>query len=67
MIAIDWNPVTTADNVNTMWDRLIDIIRVILDDMCPIRKIVIPEFTPEWLTPPIIEAMRERDKLYMIA
>ena len=46
--AIDWNPVNLTDNGNTMWDRLIDIIRLTLDEMCPIRKITIPEFTPEW-------------------
>ena len=35
--------------------------------MCPVKRITIPEFTPDWLTPPIIEAMHERDRLYNIA
>ena len=65
--AIDWNPVINTDNVNDMWDRIIDIIRIVLDEICPIRRLTIPEFTPSWLTPPIIQAMRERDRLYTIA
>ena len=32
--------------------------------MCPVRKLVLPEYTPSWLTPPIINAMKERDSLY---
>ena len=67
LTAIDWQPVLEEANVNSMWDKIIDIIRMTLDEMCPVRKIVIPEFTPAWLTPPIIESMRERDRLYGIA
>ena len=52
---------------NEMWIRILFNLKACLDVMCPVRKLVSPEYTPEWLTPPIIDAMRIRDDLYRVA
>ena len=47
-----------------MWDIMEKNITTILDALCPIRSLVVPESKPDWLNDEIIQLMRRRDKLY---
>ena len=63
----DWNDIIVLNNPNAIWNNLCTTLKQYLDILCPIRRLVLPIYTPEWLTPPIIEAMRHRDDSYRIA
>ena len=67
LLHINWNDIVTLHDPNEMWIRILFNMKACLDVMCPIRKLTIPEYTPEWLTPPIIDAMRNRDDRYRVA
>ena len=60
----DWNDVICIDDPDVMWTAILDILYVSLDKMCPIKTMVLPEYTPDWLTPVIINEMNHRDNLY---
>ena len=47
-----------------MWDNLEDNINNILNYMCPLRDLIVPETKPDWLTNDIVQLMRRRDKMY---
>ena len=67
LLSVKWDDIVHIENPDEMWNKIIKVINACLDSMCPIRTLVLPVFTPEWLTPTIINAMNDRDKLYTIA
>ena len=50
-----------------MWDCLENNITTILNQICPIRNLIVPETKPDWLTNDIVQLMRRRDKMYKTA
>ena len=64
LLSVKWDDVLSIDNPDEMWDSMLRLIRACLDSICPIRTMILPVYTPEWLTPNIIQEMQYRDDLY---
>ena len=60
----NWDAICNMLCPNAMWSEILNIIKTYLDAMCPMKKMILPVYTPEWLTPVIIDCMRIRDNLY---
>ena len=62
-----WTTFDESEDPNQLWGEMENNIRAALDRMCPVRKLIVPKYKPDWLTPDIIQLMRKRDKAYLIA
>ena len=60
----NWDEIVAEEDPNIMWTRILDVLLKSLDLLCPVRRLTLPVYTPEWLTPPIIEEMKVRDDMY---
>ena len=60
----DWSEFNFEASPNQLWDIMLSNIEEALSHSAPIRKIIIPNHTPIWLTPAILEQMRQRDYLF---
>ena len=60
----DWTDFDTIVNPSIMWSLMEENIRKVLDQLCPIKQLTVPEHKPEWLNDEIIRLMRKRDKIY---
>ena len=67
LVEYKWDDIVAIDDPDEMWDRVIGVIKACLDAICPVKTLVLPLYTPEWLTPAIIEQMQTRDSLYVTA
>ena len=57
----DW---TTFDNENTVtskWKEMEKIIRGSIDVMCPIKEFRIKQVKEQWVTPPLLELIKDKD------
>ena len=59
----NWDDFDNSNSPDDMWDCLEHNINNILNDMCPIRNLIVPETKPDWLTNDIVQLMRKRDKM----
>ena len=56
---LDWDIYDQSeDNPEVLWDIFEHNIVLILDKICPIRKLAVPEYKPEWLNNEILLLMR---------
>ena len=60
----NWVFDTSEDNPEVLWDIFEKNVREVLDEMCPIKNLTVPEHKPKWLKNEIILLMRKRDKIY---
>ena len=60
----DWSDFYKLADPETAWDLVLDRFLPILDKMCPIRKFMIKNYRPEWITPELIEQIKDRDYFY---
>ena len=60
----NWETFDRSDDPEIMWDIMEENIINVLDGMCPIRKLVVPESKPDGLNDDIIQLMRKRDTTY---
>ena len=52
------------DDPELLWDIFVKNISDVLDQMCPIKKLSVPETKPNWLNNDILLLMRKRDMMY---
>ena len=64
LVVLNWQEHDNESNPEKLWEILNSNIRKVLDIMCPIKKMVIPEKKPKWLNNELIELMRDRDAYY---
>ena len=61
----DWARFDNAeDDPNTLWEIFINNLTLVLDEMCPIKQLTVPEHKPKWINNEILLLMRKRDKTY---
>ena len=58
------DPIYDMDTPQDIWDHLLKCIQEDLDKFCPIRKFVIRNYKPDWVTPNLLEQIRDRDYYY---
>ena len=47
----NWDNVMVMSNVNCMWDSILKSMKDCLSMLCPVRRLVLPVFTLDWLNP----------------
>ena len=61
---MDWREFYRLTDPNKAWDLMIDRITLTIDRMCPMRTFKIKNYRPEWVTPELIELIKDRDYFY---
>lgn len=60
---VDWSVIQSCDNTDDMLDKWRDLFLTVVDKYAPTKtQRVKKQLQPEWLTPDILDTMRERDK-----
>ena len=60
----NWDTFANSDDPSDMWNCFETNITNVLDRMCPIKQLVVPESEPDWLTNDVVQLIRKRDKMY---
>ena len=63
----NWEQLYLLDDVDLAWDFYIEYIKVIIDDMCPLRNFKIKNMKDPWITNEILENIHDKDVLLKIA
>ena len=61
---MNWEDFNTIQDPEELWKIMNRNIELVLDRLCPVQKLVIPESKPKWLTRDIILLMRDRDYFF---
>ena len=60
----NWDDLYNMTDPNLIWKYIADRFTPLLDKMCPIRTFQIKNYRPEWITPELIEQIKDRDYFY---
>ena len=64
LLEADWKTYFGLDSPETAWDFILNRIRAVLDEMCPVRTFSIKNYRPDWMTKELIEQIKDRDYFY---
>ena len=67
LINLDWDSFYKIQDPNLAWDFILDSFLPILDIMCPIQTFSIKNYRPDWVTPELVEQIKDRDHFYIKA
>ena len=57
----NWDNIMNFDDVDLKWADYHQTITNILDQMCPIKKFKISKFKQPWITPQLLELIKDKD------
>ena len=60
----DWKSFFNIEYPESAWDYLLHRLLPVLDRMCPVRKFMIKNYRPDWMTNELIELAKDRDYFY---
>ena len=61
----DWtNFDTESDDPSALWEIFENHVTIVLNEVCPMKHLTVPENKPKWLNNDILLLMRKRDKMY---
>ena len=58
----DWSDYDDKRNVEDKWQQLLKLVYGILDVMCPLKTFRINQVKEPWITAPLIELIKDKDK-----
>ena len=58
----NWNFLDSADSLEKQWDNWLDIISKEINIMCPIKTFKIKQVKQPWITPRLLEIIKDKDK-----
>ena len=64
LASLNWDDYFRENNVDKLWDFLEQHIKHQLDLQCPIRKFVVKNYRPSWMSAGLIEQIKNRDYFY---
>ena len=64
LCALDLDDIFEIDDPEEIWGNILGHIKDDLDMHCPIREFNIRNYKPEWVTPALLEQIRDRDYFY---
>ena len=67
LLGMDWRELYNLTDPELVWECILGRFAPLLDKMCPIRSFKIKNYRPEWITPELIEQIKDRDYFYLKA
>ena len=64
LLDLDWDDFYEIKDPNLAWDFILGKFLPILEVMCPIQSFSIKNYRPDWITPELIEQIKDRDYFY---
>ena len=64
LLSQNWEEFYKLADPGQAWDVILDSLMPILNDMCPIRTFKIRNYRPDWITPELVEQIKDRDYFY---
>lgn len=64
---LDWSNFYGEDNVNALWSIIEDKIQTMADKHCPFKEFRERIELKPWITPDLLELLKNRDSLYKLA
>ena len=64
LLKVDWDSFYKIQDPNIAWDFMLDRFLPILDTMCPVQTFSIKNYKPDWITPELVEQIKDRDYFY---
>ena len=61
IMAADWSVYDESRNPTQKWYIMKNIIKEIIDEMCPIKSFRINQIKQPWITPPLLELIKDKD------
>ena len=61
---MSWELFDNSNSPSEIWDHFEKNVVTVLDRMCPVRTLTVPESKPDWLTNDILQLMRKRDNIF---
>ena len=63
----DWSEYNKKNKVSDKWQEMLKIIHKAIDQMCPLKTFKIKQVKEPWITAPLIELIKDKDKAIKIA
>ena len=57
----NWDKYENVNEINAKWDFLLNIFRSAIDNMCPLKSFKIKQEKELWITPQLIELIKDKD------
>ena len=64
LLDLNWDSFYAIQDPNQAWEFILNSFMPILDEMCPIQSFSITNYRPDWITPELIEQIKDRDYFY---
>ena len=61
IINADWTDYRNERSVEGKWKQFVEIIRNVIDVSCPLKSFNIKQVKEPWITPPLIELIKDKD------
>ena len=61
LLEVDWGDFFNTSDPNEAWGIMLAHVTAIIDKMCPLRRFSIQNYRPDWVTPELIEQIKDRD------
>ena len=58
----NWESFDALNDVTAKWDILIDKINGLIDARCPLKRYKVKQEKEPWITPPLLELIKDKDK-----
>ena len=63
----DWTSFNNKATVSEKWNEMVNIIRNAIDTMCPVKVFHVKQEKEQWITPPLLELIKDKDNAMKIA
>ena len=64
LLDCNWGEFYKLEDSNLAWEYVLNQITPIVDRMCPVRLFQIKNYRPDWVTPELLEQIKDRDYFY---
>ncbi len=66
LLNLDWSSVLLSDNVSVAWDAFKTLFLSAINNIAPIKQVRIKQRTEPWITPDILQSIKDRDSCFNI-
>ena len=64
LLATDWDPVLSCDNVSEAWNIFKNVFTSVIDNIAPVKQVRLKQRTEPWMDSDILQAINERDRAF---